>query len=148
MRTMAKYRGRLKGFVTLMACFYLLALVQFPVLELGHTLSHSFAISKSNTHSHLFFKTHEASEAQRSLEAMAGHDHNMLETLKLVLELEENPVPTDSFKSDLKLDKHFTQYSFELSGWEPVLVPKNYGYVLMILSKPILGIPTPPPDVC
>lgn len=138
----------IKGFLPVLVCFYLLALVQLPLLEIGHLLSHSLNDGESKGHRHLFFKTHQEENSLKSLVAMAGHDHNMLETLKLVLELEDSAPPTEELKVGFKLDKHVVQPQLlQKTDWQH-LHANVFRFILPRISSPIIGQEIPPPEFC
>ncbi|TKD66544.1 hypothetical protein [Flavobacterium sp. ASW18X] len=141
-----KYRAY-KGLLPLLVCFYLLALLQLPVLELGHMVSHSINGSEAKGHSHMFFRSHQKENSLKSLEAMAGHDHNMLETLKLVLEIENQTTPKDEVKVSFKLDKHIPQQSWDGNDNGQGIYTNVFRFLLPSISSPIIGQEIPPPEL-
>ena len=87
---------------TLMCMFYVLGLFQGPLMELFHEASHIFA---PKTHHHNFSSDHVGVDYS-SLEAMAGHSHEALEVLKVLLENNSQSEHDTGTTPDFKLNKH------------------------------------------
>jgi hypothetical protein len=125
-----------------MCLFYVLGLFNGLVLETLHEVSH---ILSPKMHHHNFASDHEAINYS-SLEAMAGHSHEALETLKDLLEANQPDEQESKDKISLKLDKHFVEETRIAS--EIAIRPigqSNWGYQTLT-SLWCQQLTTPPPQ--
>lgn len=127
--------------------FYLLGLFNGLVIEVLHEASHALDAGThqhGNEGHHSFFANHQTVDYS-SLEAMAGHSHEALETLKDLLEANQPDEQKSKDEVTFTLDKHFVEEARITSEINTLQVnDRNWAYqgITSFWSQSVI---TPPP---